>query len=131
MAEFDWVTARSNCSVVMIFERLKSAVQDDVNKRQQLRRKSEFGYQYGFSVDIDQTRISVILKEPTAPAEAVVFYLKEDSIDVVNGSGKHKFKATPTINDEGECRLKVSGQERELWQFRKMALEELFFRISD
>jgi hypothetical protein len=32
-----------------------------------------------------------------------------------------------TINDEGKCRLKVGGIEREFWQVRRMALEALFF----
>jgi hypothetical protein len=38
------------------------------------------------------------------------------------------FDTTATFGDEGEGRLKVKGQERGLWQVRRMALEELLFR---
>jgi hypothetical protein len=42
---------------------------------------------------------------------------------------KEKCIATLTLNNEGECRLLVNGQELEEWQFRKMMWEELFFGI--
>jgi hypothetical protein len=45
----------------------------------------------------------------------------------VSGDGIKAFEATPTVNDEGKCRLKVNGIEREFWQVRRMALEKLFF----
>jgi hypothetical protein len=32
-----------------------------------------------------------------------------------------------TLNDEGECRLKVGDDELEEWQVLKRALETLFF----
>ena len=38
------------------------------------------------------------------------------------------FEVTLTFADEGECRLNVNGEDREFWQVRRMALEELFFR---
>jgi hypothetical protein len=38
------------------------------------------------------------------------------------------FDVTLSFNDGGECRLNVQEKERELWQVRRMALEELLFR---
>jgi hypothetical protein len=38
------------------------------------------------------------------------------------------FDVTATFSDEGECRLKVNGDGRDLWQVRRMALEDLLFR---
>jgi hypothetical protein len=38
------------------------------------------------------------------------------------------FDVTLTFNNEGECRLTVNGDERDFWQVRRMALEELLFR---
>jgi hypothetical protein len=32
--------------------------------------------------------------------------------------GKLMIEATPTLNDEGECRLMIDGQENNFWQFR-------------
>jgi len=42
--------------------------------------------------------------------------------------GKKILEATLTLNDSGECRVKIGGQEYELWQMRKKALENLFFK---
>jgi len=58
----------------------------------------------------------------------VNFNLTEHSIVISDQDGNTIFEAVATLNDEGECRLKVTGQEKELWQVRKMALEELFFK---
>jgi hypothetical protein len=42
--------------------------------------------------------------------------------------GDAMFEVKATFRDEGECRLKVNGEERALWQVQRMALEELLFR---
>jgi hypothetical protein len=47
---------------------------------------------------------------------------------VQDDTGKKMFEVTLTLSDEGECRLNVNEKERELWQVRRMALEELLFR---
>ena len=39
-----------------------------------------------------------------------------------------RFAVTLTFNDEGDCRLHVDERERDLWQVRRMALEELLFQ---
>lgn len=53
--------------------------------------------------------------------------LSKDRIEVsslrVNGS----FVATLTLNDAGECRLSVEGEQLDRWQFLRRALEPLFF----
>ncbi len=61
---------------------------------------------------------------------AVIFSLSlpSQSIQVRDDKDILIFDATTTINDDGECRLKIKGQERELWQVRKIALEGLLFR---
>lgn len=131
MAEFDWVTARANCSLGLMFERLKGEIEEDVKKRQEIRPKTEFGNYYGFRVDMNQSRISVLLEGNGIQRQSIVFYLKKDCIEIVDGSATSKFKATATLCDDGECRLKVNDQERELWQVRKLALEDLFFNVVD
>jgi hypothetical protein len=37
---------------------------------------------------------------------------------------------TLTFNYKGECKLNVNEKERELWQVRRMALEDLMFRAN-
>jgi hypothetical protein len=130
MADLDWVGVRSACSLAAVFERLKGEVEEDARKRQALVPKTEFGYRYAFRTDVGQGRISVLLEGADfSQNRSIVFYLREDCIEVIDGKRSSKLKATPTISDDGECRLKVNGQERELWQFRKAALEDLFFSV--
>jgi hypothetical protein len=125
--QFDWVTARSACSVEDVFERLRLQVKADVETRDAQREKPrDQHYAFGF---VSQGReFSAVVRGHKIGA-SVIFSLDlpSQSIKVRNEKDVLMFDATPTINDEGECRLKVKGQERELWQVRKMALESLLF----
>ncbi len=123
---FDWVEARSTCSAAVIFEQLKEQLREDVDKRQKLREGPPWYFGFRF---IEQGRRVTILKEGNQIHRVVAFRLAEKAIEVTDEEGNVKFSAVPTISDDGKCRLKVKGQEKEkeLWQFRKMALDELFF----
>jgi len=46
---------------------------------------------------------------------------------VRDDKGNPMFQVTLTFNDKGECKLHANEQEREFWQVRRMALEELLF----
>jgi hypothetical protein len=59
---------------------------------------------------------------------SVVFTLAEHAILVREDKGDPMFDVTATFGDEGECRLEVNGEVRNLWQVRRMALEGLLFR---
>jgi len=58
----------------------------------------------------------------------VIFSLAEHAILVQDDKGDRMFEVSANFSEEGECRLKVNGEERALWQVRRMALEELLFR---
>jgi hypothetical protein len=125
MTDFDWVTARSKCSLGVLFEVLKAELQEDVDKRMAL-----FGgapSNFGFRIASSNNSVSVLL-EGIGVRDSVVFQLTATAIEVKDRSGALKLSATPTLNDNGECRLKINGEEKELWHLRKIALEELFFR---
>jgi hypothetical protein len=126
MAEFDWVTARSDCSLGAIFEKLRVQVGEDVKKRQALR--GQGAQYYGFTLLEEPKSVGVMLEHMHDDLHRIVrFRLAKNAIEVVDENGKVKFVATPTLNDEGECRLKIEGIDRDLWHLRKLALEELFF----
>jgi hypothetical protein len=59
--------------------------------------------------------------------ESMIFRLTNYTIDVLEKDYKPLLTALAMLNDEGECKLKVGDQKLELWQFRKRALENLFF----
>ncbi len=123
MTNFNWVKERFSCSPSKVFETLKLQAQEDVNVRNSLRPKNA---DYGFSVVVSGTSFTV-LKEGNNLHESVIFSLTEKGITVRDKNDKPMFEATLTLNDEGECRVKINGQEREFWQMRKTALEGLFF----
>jgi len=121
MSDLDWVTARHQCSLDSIFNQLATQVQADVETRKALSSGTPL------RCDVENHVISVILEGIPGMADSVHFCKTESGIEVWDKNRKHMFVGTPTLNDEGECRLKVKGEEKELWQFRKMALEDLFF----
>ena len=72
----------------------------------------------------------VVLSASAPASQRMVFFkLADDSIFVNRGDGDTNLEWTvvPTINNEGQCRLKVKTSEYECWQFRKLVLEDLLF----
>jgi hypothetical protein len=59
----------------------------------------------------------------------VYFKLENNNISVRDEEHVLLFEATVGLNDVGECKPKINGQEREVWQMRRMSLEKLFFEV--
>lgn len=126
MENFDWVTARSACSAEIIFEELKKQIQKDVQIRQSLRHElSHYGFRFlsagtnSFSVIVEGNKIN-----------CMVDFAVRDGLIHVQGTGYKNapnFDMTLTLNDKGECRAEVNGEDHEFWMVRKMALETLFW----
>ncbi|MGA6987224.1 MAG: hypothetical protein WBZ01_14310 [Terriglobales bacterium] len=123
-SKFDWVTERSSCALPKVFKVLRLQVEEDVKTRNALRPNNS---PYEFSVAANGDDFTVLLKAKDMH-RAVVFTLAEHAILVREDKGIPMFDVTATFGDEGECRLKVNGEERALWQVRRMALEGLLFR---
>ena len=123
LQDLDWVRERFSCSLAKIFETLKLHVESDVSSRNALR---EPGTPYKFSLT-NHGNTFTVFSESSSPIKSVVFALLDRSISVSDGDRGKMFEATITLNDEGQCKAKINGQERELWQMRRMALEKLFF----
>jgi hypothetical protein len=122
--KFDWVTERSSCSLPKVFNTLRVQVEEDVKTRNALRPSYS---PYEFSVKDDNGEFAILLKANELQ-QSVVFRLAEHAILVRNDKSNPMFEVTATFSDGGECRLKVNGEERDFWQVRRMALEELMFR---
>ena len=125
MSDFDWVTERANCSTQKVFRSLELGVKADVDKRNAVRQNGEPKWDTTSSAE----RFSAFRDGGDGWSPLVVeFAIEGDRIDVCHNGG-HVFGAKLTINNKGQCRLKVQGQELELeeWQFRRRALEDLFF----
>jgi hypothetical protein len=123
-AKFDWVTARSSCSLPNIFKALRLEVQEDVKTRNALRPDNS---PYEFSVAENGDELTVLLSAKDV-RKSVIFSLGEHAISVRDDKGTKILEVTLTFNDAGECKLHVHDKELELWQVRRRALEELLFR---
>jgi len=124
MSKFDWVTERSSCSLPNVFKALRLQVIEDVRTRNALRPNNS---PYEFSVAENGDDFTVLLGAKDVH-RSVIFSLAEHAILVRGDEGKQMFEVTLTFTDEGECRMNVNGKERDLWQVRRMALEELLFQ---
>jgi len=122
--KFDWVTERSSCSLPKIFKALRLQVEEDVKTRNALRPNNS---PYEFSVAENGDDFTVLL-EAKDVRRSVVFSVAEHAILVRDDRGNQMLEVTLTFSDDGKCRLNVNEEERELWQVRRMALEELLFR---
>jgi hypothetical protein len=118
------VTERSSCSLPKVFTALRVQVEADVKTRNGLRPGNS---PYEFSVKEDNGEFAVILKAQQLQ-QSVVFRLADHAILVRDDKSNPMFEVTAAFSDGGECRLKVNGEERDSWQVRRMALEELMFR---
>jgi hypothetical protein len=126
---FDWVTERSSCTLPKVFAALRQQVEADVKTRNDLRPNNA---PYEFSLTVDTTEFTVHFKAKEVQ-RSVTFSLGEREIAVRNNDNHNDkdgatFKVTLIFNDQGECRLLADEKEREYWQIRRMALEDLMFR---
>jgi hypothetical protein len=124
--DLDWVERRSLCALPDIFNRLRIQIENDVNKRTAL--SSKDNYQFRFVGEENVVSVCGYYKNvPMNCIPAVNFRLEDKHIRISSTDNKIDFEATLTLNDFGDCKLCVNGEERELWQVRRQALEHLFF----
>jgi hypothetical protein len=118
------VKARAECSLAEVFKALELGVKDDVEKVNSLP-STPMGTKFT-PVSYGAKRFSVVCEVNHFPSSSIDFTLSENEILV--GCGPETiFRATLTLTDSGRCKLKVNGTELEQWQFRRKALEDLFF----
>jgi hypothetical protein len=126
--ELNWVKARAECSLAQVFKALELAIKDDIEAVNSLTRV-DAGTKFAL-VPYGGKRFSVVCEVNHFPSGSIDFSLSETEILVGCGADTI-FRARLTLTDSGRCKLKlrVNGTELELeqWQFRRKALEDLFF----
>ena|SRR5579862_2638719 len=127
MDPVQWVVARRDCSPNAMFEKLRLEVEEDVKIRNGLRPKE---CHYGFRFATSGSSFSAI-REGNKLGKSIAFHLNDSVIAVKDDKGQTLFTATLTLDDEGKCKFKIGKDERESWQVRKRALEELFFLFPE
>ncbi len=123
-SKFDWVTSRSACTLPKVFATLRQQAEEDVKTRN-AQRPTYAAYEFSVADDIDAFTVFLKAKDVS---RSVSFKLNEHAITVQDDQASSKFQVRLHFTDAGECRLRVDDQEREYWQIRRMALEDLMFR---
>jgi len=122
--KFDWVAQRTACSLPRVFRAMMDDVEADVKARNDQRPQNA---PYEFSIDEKGNLFIVVLQAPDF-RRSVTFQLEDHAILVLDNSGNQMFEVTLIFTEEGKCRMKAKDENREPWQVRRMALEDLMFR---
>ena len=128
---FDWVTARSECSLNRFFDLLRERIDTDVKKINELNRR---GIKFTLNTDISADKLIVSRERDCgAIAEhlAIVFERHENSISIRKRAAQIDealFDGAPTMNEHGECVFTVGDDSLRIWQVSRKALESLFFQ---
>lgn len=123
--EFRWVKAQAECSPFQVLKALQDGCQQDVLDRNEQRKE---GDAFGFRLTSTVKNFRV-LREGNRISASVKFEASSKGITVSDDNGAVSLQATLTVNDEGECRLKTGKDEVTFWQFRRRALQDLFFNF--
>jgi hypothetical protein len=123
-SKFDWITERSACTLPKVFATLRQQTEEDVKTRNGMR-PNYAAYEFSLAEDID--KFTVFLKAKDVQ-RSVTFTLADHAISVKDDQDNPMFQVTLIFDDCGECKLHAGELEREFWQVRRMALEDLMFR---
>ncbi len=123
----EWVKERAACTASAMFETLRNQVESDMQARNALPVESGF-IKRNFTFQGEGNWFAVVLQRRLEGSKGVSFYLTPVGVlirDVETRAVLHN--AVLTLSDDGRCRFKVDKTEYNLWQFRKLALHDLFF----
>jgi hypothetical protein len=126
--DFDWVVAQSNCSAKLMFDRLRSAVSEDVRRRNAVLNQND-GCTFEFEEDGEDFEALRLMSGPRdSKVLAVVRFERTGRRIVVHGEDVDvDFTAIVAIDTTGHCRFLVGEVMYSEWEIRRMALEALFF----
>jgi hypothetical protein len=125
---FNWVIVRAACTVEKIFNELRLGIDEDIAAINSIRKLPENGC---FQANLSPTTKVLTIAQLGAVSQRIRIRIEGKKITVEEEcatSSRSTWSVEIGLNDEGRCILRL-GEENELeqWQFRKRALENLFF----
>jgi hypothetical protein len=127
--ELDWVTERAKCSPESVLQLLEIQAKTDVETRIQLRNATELQYGVEFSFREGSGAFQIVVHRMGEIMGSAIFERFPDGIRVTY-KDHSSFAGVLTLGNDGQCRLRVGdSEELEFWQFRKKALEPIFFDL--
>jgi hypothetical protein len=124
--ELDWVSKRAACNVGHVFDELCVGIAKDVEAINAAQKLEEHNH---FASKITSNNNTIVVGQEGRLSRVVVkIGIIGDFIAVNDATKSLEWRAKVALNREGRCILKLEdGAELEQWQFRKKALEGLFF----
>lgn len=134
LEDFDWVSARAQCEPYKVFQCLRAKVKEDTEKRNSLPNDGSSLVIFSFEEGNDWITAS---KKILGRYEGVTFTLTPNGITARDLSRNFAHIGILTLSDDGRCMIKVDSNSKDrpskeltLWQFRKLALQDLFFIVE-
>jgi hypothetical protein len=127
--DFDWVNAQATCTTSSMFQRLRTRVREDVQKRNGVFNRQD-GWKFEFFEEGDEFEVSRVVPSGATGTRvvALVRFAREGRRIHVQGEDIDvEFVAIVTLDASGDCRFVVGEALYSDWEIRKMALEMLFF----
>ena len=131
--DFDWVAAQATCSSALMFERLRTRVREDVQRRNGIFNRND-GWTFEFHDEGDQFEVSRGPASGFSGSNAAALVRFERVGRRINVQGEDidvDFTAVVTLDGTGLCRFVVGEVMYSEWELRRMALEQLFFEETD
>ena len=130
--KLDWVEKRAACNVGEVFDQISTDIKADVNAINSAKRLPEDSHfvvnetSVGNTIIVGQTGVFMMRRV------VVSIGIVGDEIEVRDEAQDDRvWRVRVGLNDEGRCLLRYQEgdtvTELEQWQFRKRALENLFF----
>src|SRR5688572_5821875 len=126
--QFEWVSAKAQCTAAVMFERLRAGTKQDVERRNALVSLDD-GFRFEFSEDGEAFEVARLEgSRVTKPKVAALvrferagprIHIHSEDVDV-------DVTAVLTLDPAGHCRFVVGEALYAEWEIRRMALELLF-----
>ena len=127
--DFDWVGAQAKCSAALMFDRLRTRVEEDVRRRNGLLDRHD-GWKFEFYSEDDAFEVSRLVG-PGKVGAVVQFERIGRRIHVQGEDIDVDLTAIVTVDTNGVCRFVVGEAMYSDWELRRMALELLFFEETE
>jgi hypothetical protein len=124
--ELNWVQIRAACTIEQIFNKLCNDFEGDVSAINAVRNLLHLDR---FKIDKVGDGSTIVIGQPSRfPRTVVKIGVVDNEIEVQDDTTRNAWRVGIGLNNEGRCILRLNEKtELEQWQFRKMALENLFF----
>ena len=124
--ELNWVEKRASCTIDRVFNQLCDGIKDDVNTVNSVLQLRDYDK---FQANMHSSGTTIIIGQPErVPRKRMYVGIVGERIQVSQEWDGNKWDVSIGLNNEGRCILRLDeSTELEQWQFRKKALEGLFF----